>query len=54
MLRKVAMTIMALSVGGCFILISPPASVQLGQQQQQGRRRGSLAVVGVPLHRAAV
>ncbi len=37
MLRKVAMAIMALSVGGCFILTSPPASAQVGQQQQQGK-----------------
>ena len=35
MLRKVAMAIMALSVGGCFILTSPPVSAQLGQPQQQ-------------------
>jgi hypothetical protein len=40
MLRKVAMTIMALSVGGCFILTSPPASAQMGQQQQQGKTQG--------------
>jgi hypothetical protein len=40
MLRKVAMTIMALSVGGCFILTSLPASAQLGQQQQQGKTQG--------------
>jgi hypothetical protein len=38
--RKVAMTIMALSLGGCFILTSPPASAQLGQQQQQGKTQG--------------
>ena len=37
MLRKVAMAIMALSVGGCFILTSPPASAQVGQPQQQGK-----------------
>ena len=37
MLRKVAMAIMALSVGGCFILTSPSASAQVGQQQQQGK-----------------
>ena len=40
MLRKVAMAIMALSVGGCFILTSPPASAQPGQQQQKGKTQG--------------
>ena len=38
--RKVAMTIMALSLGGCFILTSPPASAQVGQHQQQGKTQG--------------
>ena len=38
--RKVAMAIMALSLGACFILTSPPATAQMGQQHQQGKAQG--------------
>jgi hypothetical protein len=34
------MTIMALSLSGCFILTSPPASAQMGQKQQQVKAPG--------------
>ncbi len=41
MYRKLAMTIIALSLGGCFILTSPPASAQAqSDQQQHGKAQG--------------
>jgi hypothetical protein len=38
--RKIAMAIMALSLGGCFILTSLPVSAQQDQQQQQNKGKG--------------
>ncbi len=39
--RKIAMAIMALSVGGCFILTSLPASAQQGQHNEKGQSHGN-------------
>jgi hypothetical protein len=38
--RRVAITIMALSFGGCFILTSPPSSAQSAPQQEQKKAQG--------------
>jgi len=38
--RKIAMAIMALSLGGCFILTSLPVWAQQNQQQQQNKGKG--------------
>ena len=38
--RKIAMTIMALSLGGVFMLNSPPAAAQQDQQQDQKKDQG--------------
>lgn len=44
--RNVAMTIMALSLGACFAVFSPPASAQLHQQSKaQGHSRGGGSAV---------
>jgi len=38
--RKIAMAIMALSLGGCFILTSLPVWAQQNQQHQQNKGKG--------------
>jgi hypothetical protein len=40
MYSKVAIAITALSLGGCFILTSPPSSAQPGPQQEQKKAQG--------------
>lgn len=45
---KVVMAIMALSLGGCFILASPPASAQPGKQQQHAAPQGQSRGAGAP------
>jgi hypothetical protein len=48
-MRKVAITIMTLSLSGSFILTSPPASAQPGQQQKKAQgqsRRNAVAPRG--------
>ncbi len=46
--RKIVMTIMALSLGGCFILTAPPVSAQVVQQQQPGKTQAPSRNVGAP------